>query len=227
MLPRKREIEMFQRSTGFTLIELMITVVIVAIGVSLAVPSWNNLVQKRRTTGGAEEIAAFLASAQSEAVKRNELVTVTIQRNGAGTDWCVGAINETQMDIVVETHCHCNQDDPARDKYCEFDDGQPRRITQDGFEKFAMDLAAVAGIANDHFFFSFDPVRGIKLAENGAVVNEVNSVTIMSDNTHYKLQVDISVTGRVRVCNPDSSKKVPGFVDCGIGPIVLPPPIPL
>ena len=216
---------MFQRSTGFTVVELMITVVIVAIGVSLALPSWDNLVQKRKTTGGAEEIAAFLASAQSEAVKRNELVTVTLQRNGAGTDWCFGAINQTQMDLVTEDHCHCNEDNPAQDKYCEFDDGQPRRITQDGFENFAMDLAAVGGTADNHFFFSFDPVRGIKLAENGTVVNEVNSVTIMSDNTHYKLQVDISVTGRVRVCNPDSSKKVPGFDACSNVIIVLPPPI--
>ena len=121
---------MFQRSTGFTLIELLITVVVVAIGVALAVPSWDNLLQKRMTTGGAEEIAAFLASVQSEAVKRNELVTVILQRNGAGTNWCFGAINQTQMDIVTESHCHCNENNPAADKYCEFDDGQVQRQLQ-------------------------------------------------------------------------------------------------
>ena len=182
---------MLQGSKGFTLLELVITVMVVAIGVALAVPSWDNVVQKRKTTGGAEEIAAFLASVQSEAIKRNELVTVTIQRNAAGTDWCAGAINEAQMELVIETHCHCNEDNPAADKYCEFDDGQPRRVTQDGFENFAMDLAAVAGTPDNHFFFSFDPVRGIKLDEAGNVVNETNVVTIMSDNSHYKLQVDV------------------------------------
>ncbi len=206
----------FQWSKGFALVELMITLAVVGIGVSLAVPSWDSVVQKRKTTGGAEEISAFLASVQSEAIKRNELVTVTIQRNTAGTDWCIGAINETQMELVGETHCHCNDDDPTHPKYCEFDDGQPRRITQDSFNGFTMDFAAVAvgGDPDNHFFFSFDPIRGIKLDQNGNVVNQTNNVTFMSDNSQYKLQVDVSVTGRVRMCNPDLSRKVPGYQSC-------------
>ena len=49
---------MYRGSRGFTLVELMITVVIVGIGVALAVPSWDNAVQKRNTTKAAEEIAS-------------------------------------------------------------------------------------------------------------------------------------------------------------------------
>ena len=79
------------KSRGFTLIELMIALVITAILIALATPSYQNTIQKRRVTSAAESIASLLALAQGEAIKRNELVAVSIMRE-SGTSWCVGAM---------------------------------------------------------------------------------------------------------------------------------------
>ena len=47
-------------SRGFTLIELVIVVGIVAIGVTLALPSWRSVVEKRQLTSAIEQVASFL-----------------------------------------------------------------------------------------------------------------------------------------------------------------------
>lgn len=214
----------YRVNRGFTLVEVMITMVIVAIGVALAMPTWENAVQKRMTTSAAEELAAFFTHAQSEAVRGGELVTVTIQRNVGGTNWCAGSINQTQMDAVTETHCHCWDNDPTVDKFCEFDDETPRRITASSYEGFLMDRSAedVGRTGDNHLFFSFDPIRGIKLDELGNVVSDSPEVTLISDNGKHKLKVEVAVTGRVRICSPIAAKAVPGYKACTAGPILLP-----
>ncbi|NIR32538.1 MAG: prepilin-type N-terminal cleavage/methylation domain-containing protein [Gammaproteobacteria bacterium] len=59
---------------GFTLFELMITVAIGALLVTLAVPSFNTMLQNNRLTSQINEFVATLQLARSEAVKRNETV---------------------------------------------------------------------------------------------------------------------------------------------------------
>ena len=198
---------------GFTLIELLIVVVIVAIGVALAVPSYEDIVQKRRVTSAAEQIAAFIALAQSEAIKRNEVVVISVKRGSDGDVWCVGAMIKTADD----DHCDCESNSPNDGDYCDFDvDGAdaPQLINQIGFQSFTMNDSAVAGTTNNDFNFNFDPIRGTKVLDSGDFDSNIHTITLISSNTNYSLRVGMSVTGRVRVCNPDSTKKVPGFKDC-------------
>ena len=180
--------------------------------------------QKRRVTSAAEEIAAFLALAQGEAIKRNEVVAVSIERESDGKTWCVGAMIKT----AATDACDCESTSTGDDDYCDFNTagaGAPQLINQVGFEKFTMNGSRVAGTTNNEFNFNFDPVRGTKILDSGTIDGNRHDITLISSNTHYSLLVDISVTGRVRVCNPDSTKKVPGFKDCATV-IVLPPPPP-
>jgi type IV fimbrial biogenesis protein FimT len=208
---------------GFTLLELMIVMVIVAIGVALAVPTFQEIMQKRRLTGAAEEIAAFLALAQGEAIKRNEEVAVSIKRAGDGTTWCVGAMIKTAAD----DHCDCESTTTGDGDYCDFNPagaGAPQLVNQVGFKSFTMNASSVQGAGNNDFNFNFDGVRGIKVTDLGVADGNSHDITLKSANDNYSLKVDISVTGRIRVCSPDLSKKVPGFKNC---PIILLPPPPL
>ena len=69
-------------SHGFTLVELLIAVAVVAIGAALAAPqffSWHARTQLRQATS---EIAADLAMARLAAINRNRTVDVTIQVSG-------------------------------------------------------------------------------------------------------------------------------------------------
>lgn len=72
-------------SRGFTLIELMVTIALVAIFATLAVPGFQQLMADNRRASEGNEILSTLNYARSEAVKRRENVTATITT--AGTGW--------------------------------------------------------------------------------------------------------------------------------------------
>jgi len=67
----------FSTNKGFTVIELMIAVAVIAIITSLALPSYRSLMEKRQVTSGAEQVSAFLRAAQSDSIKRNREVAIT------------------------------------------------------------------------------------------------------------------------------------------------------
>jgi type IV fimbrial biogenesis protein FimT len=64
------------RSRGFTLVEVMITIAIVAIGLGLAQPAMQSFIQSSRVSAAASEMQAALARARQEAIARNTYVTV-------------------------------------------------------------------------------------------------------------------------------------------------------
>jgi prepilin-type N-terminal cleavage/methylation domain-containing protein len=92
---RKRPADM----RGLTLMELMVTVAILAILVALAMPSFNAYLAKGRLSGAAEALAQDLQLARSEALRRNDAVTISFT---SGTAWCYGT-------ILSDTACNCTQ----------------------------------------------------------------------------------------------------------------------
>lgn len=56
---------------GFTLVEMVITLVVAAILFAVAIPSFNNLVNSNRLTTGANALIGALNTARMEAIKRN------------------------------------------------------------------------------------------------------------------------------------------------------------
>lgn len=73
---------------GFTLIELMITIAVVAVLIVLAAPSFTGLINSNRLAAQANEVVASLQQARMEAIRRNGSVTVC--RTTDGTT-CAGA----------------------------------------------------------------------------------------------------------------------------------------
>lgn len=69
-------------SRGFTLIELIVTVVILAILVTLIVPSFNNASLSSKLSGFANDLVASAQLARSEAIKRNSNVTMCASEDG-------------------------------------------------------------------------------------------------------------------------------------------------
>lgn len=83
------------KRSGFTLIELIVTISIAAIFMSMAIPSFIGTIGRNRLTTNANELVTSLNLARSEAVKRG--VQVTIRRNG-GTN----SLWEGGWDVFVD-----------------------------------------------------------------------------------------------------------------------------
>uniref|UniRef100_UPI00300CC2E1 pilus assembly FimT family protein n=1 Tax=Pseudomonas aeruginosa TaxID=287 RepID=UPI00300CC2E1 len=69
------------RSAGFSLIELMMVLVLVAIFASIAVPSFNALIERNRIQTASEELYSLLQYARSEAVNRHANVSIRATQN--------------------------------------------------------------------------------------------------------------------------------------------------
>jgi type IV fimbrial biogenesis protein FimT len=76
---------------GFTLIELMVTVVVIGVLAMVAAPAMTAMVNGSRINGQTEELVTSLQLARGEAVRRNTRVTVCPSNDGstcaASTSW--------------------------------------------------------------------------------------------------------------------------------------------
>ena len=87
-----------KRHTGFTLIELIVTLSVAAILITLAVPNFRDFLLNNRLTTTANEFTAAANLARSEAIKRGRNATVCVSETSMlanpvcsnGTDWGVG-----------------------------------------------------------------------------------------------------------------------------------------
>jgi type IV fimbrial biogenesis protein FimT len=70
------------RQRGFTLIELMVTITILAILLAVAVPSFDGIRLSNRLTSYATDLVAGSQLARTEAIKRNAPVTMCVSANG-------------------------------------------------------------------------------------------------------------------------------------------------
>ena len=64
------------KSAGFTLLEIMLVIALLAILLGLAAPSFSDFVRNSRITGKANDLLAALNLARTEAIKRHVPVTV-------------------------------------------------------------------------------------------------------------------------------------------------------
>jgi type IV fimbrial biogenesis protein FimT len=74
-----------EHHSGFTLIELMVTIAIAAILLGIAIPSFTETIASNRLTTNANALVTALSFARSEAVKRG--IQVTVRSNGPSTQW--------------------------------------------------------------------------------------------------------------------------------------------
>ena len=74
---KTQEVKTMQKNSGFTFTELMVTIAVIAILASLAIPNFIAWMPNYRLRSGAEEIQSTLQFARITAIKRNATATVT------------------------------------------------------------------------------------------------------------------------------------------------------
>lgn len=87
------------RMSGFTIVELMITLLVAGTLLAVAVPSFNRMMMTSRITAQANEFVAAINFARSEAIKRNTSMTLC-RANAANATACTGEAGDWQHWIV-------------------------------------------------------------------------------------------------------------------------------
>jgi type IV fimbrial biogenesis protein FimT len=85
--------------SGFTLVELLMTIALASILMAIAVPSFNQLVVGSRLTTQANELVAAINLARSEAIKRNANISLC-RANSATATACSASAGNWQHWIV-------------------------------------------------------------------------------------------------------------------------------
>ncbi len=80
-----RQPESKAETAGFTLVELIVTLAVLAILATLAAPSYNSFIRNQRVKTAAFDLMGSINYARSEAIKRNGDVSI----NASG-DWAEG-----------------------------------------------------------------------------------------------------------------------------------------
>lgn len=96
-----------KHSTGFTLVELMLTLTVVGILLAVAAPSYRSFVQGNRAAAQANATLRALTYARTEAVKRAGVVTICQSGNqsSCGGTWADGWIvfSDVDQDGALDT----------------------------------------------------------------------------------------------------------------------------
>lgn len=79
-------------SAGFTIVELMITIVVLGIALAFAVPNMQQFIMNNRATSQVNLLSSNLSLARNEAIKQNARVVVCASEDGedcadAGSTW--------------------------------------------------------------------------------------------------------------------------------------------
>ena len=107
-----------RRDSGFTLIELVVTLAVAALLASLAAPSVRDFIVRSGMTNLGNEFNASILKARNEAVNRNTCVTMCMSSTASGaspscttsgTDWQVGWI------VFLNPSCDAGLNKPAED----------------------------------------------------------------------------------------------------------------
>lgn len=170
---------------GFTLIELIVAIAVLGILITVGLPAFTELNDRHRLKGATQGVFDLMQFARSEAVKRNETISISFAGVGDST-WCAGLSNGGE--------CDCTETDSTQNDYCDID-GARKILNGDDFSGTSLDAASFAG----NTFTSINPMRGTATA---------GSITLDSAQG-LSTQVLISTLGRVRYCSDDPALGYP------------------
>lgn len=176
--------------TGFTLLELMITLVILAIMLSIGVPSMIGAAEKRETISAAEEIYSQLQFARSESVSRSSPVFANISD---GVAWAIG--------ISDDPACDPTDNSPP----CEMPDIDGVNAITHLFSAADYNNITLATTSNQ---ITFSPQR----ATATAATIDVTSTRDIG----FTLRVTVGVLGQITMCSPNAvpTTYVPEYRPC-------------
>ena len=180
---------------GFTLIEAMVTLVVAAILMTVAVPSFIDFFDRYRVRGAADDVVSLISNARAEAVKADRDVSVAM--TGSGTAWCIGANAATPPaggnPAGTATSCDCS-------------DASACVVAG---QRMAIETAAFPDVqAGSLAAFTFNSKLGtlVPLGDR--------SISLISPRGKYTVSVEVNALGQSRLCVPAGKPEMSGIAAC-------------
>ena len=170
-------IRLRKKVQAFTLIELMVTMVVLAISLTFAISSFSSMLARQRLEASANHLRDFLTVARTEAIGRSKPVYFSIQ---SGNSWCFA--------IDSSNACACGT---AND--CQMD-GIEKKV--DGNKYSQITLSTVDSALQQ---FAYDGRRGLPTDTAGAAA--ASGAVKFSNTQGDSLTVRLNIVGRISMCS--------------------------
>jgi type IV fimbrial biogenesis protein FimT len=188
------------KRAGFTMVELAITLLVLAILTAMAAPSFADFIDRYRLRGAIDDVLSVIAHARTASVKSSRDVSIAF----AGTidDWCVGASAAGDPGpgepIPAAAACDC-----VNAAACQVD-GQ----------RLAVDVGQHRGVRIDAIpdVFVFNSRLGTAIGAGGVATPD--AMTFSSPSGKYDMRVDVSALGQARACIPVGKPAIAGVPSC-------------
>ncbi|GGO88251.1 hypothetical protein GCM10011348_43320 [Marinobacterium nitratireducens] len=169
-----------RRQMGVTLIELLVALAVLAVFVTIGIPTFNAIFEKKRLSGAAQALYADLQFARAQAIKSNKDIAVNFRETTPTIPWCYG---------ITDTEPFSDCDCVASAASCMVE-GIQRVVSVDEFPNVSLDENFSSSTVE------FDPVRG------GLKAGVTNGTASFEDTDGRKINVVLSPSGRARLCSP-------------------------
>ena len=179
---------------GVSLVEVMVVVAVLGIILSVALPSFADLIERRRVIAVATDVGTDLAYARAESgLQANEVVL--FYRRGSGLSCYTMAVQGSDA-----TGCDCTRTDKSCTTWSEMRTSKVPSSTGVSFEWTG--LATSGRVANR---FSFAPPQMTPSVPDF-------QLTVKGARTGASLRLSVSPLGRVSTCSPGG--KIGGYRVC-------------
>jgi len=188
-----------QHQSGFTLVELMIAVAVMAILAMLAVPSFTTYLEKSRVRGAADDVLNLVAQARQAGVKQDRDVSLAI--TGLGDTWCIGA-NQALDPAVGSLAPAALACDCTVATACLVD---AQRLVMGSSQHEGVSLTSPSAT------LTFDGRMGIR-SDASTANADASSFDLTSQNGRFVLTVEVSPLGQATVCS--KAGNILGYPKC-------------
>jgi type II secretion system protein H len=192
---------------GFTLVELMVTLAVMAILATLAVPSMTSFFDKQRVVEAAEDLYSNIQQARSESIARFIPTYLNFSDGNATAGWQSGASWQYGIGQTPGCDTTITANTDASACYLIIDNGDGATNAADDHVLFRYsnsNYSDVAITSVTDMSITFSPQRGTA---------DASTITLESADGR-QMQVVVSALGQVSICSPDGAAHVGGYKAC-------------